>query len=553
MEPPPYAPGTTTRTIRRAATARTGTVAPYRVLADGPGEPHTVRTDLVPERAPEPGGSVVLRAVHLTDLQIADLASPARVEFLQEREGTPGLRLMLPAYRPQEFLALHGAEAMIRTLRDPAAAGGPIDLVLTTGDNTDSAQANELRTWLDLLTGAAPIDPARGAGGLDATPAAVRGGAYWNPEPGPADVWKRERGFPDVPGLLAEAARPFRPAGLAVPWLACFGNHDTLVQGRAPTTPALERLVRGAAKPVAPPLGLPGGDLIDAYRLDPTVVSGGASRPVRPDPERRHVGVAEYVRAHLEAGGDPAGHGFTAANAADGTGYYVYDAVPGVRLICLDTTNPGGYADGSLGARQAAWLTDRLAEVHGPGADRAVVLFSHHGLSTLTNGVPPADPAERTAADLPRLLAPDVERLLHRFPNVVAWVSGHTHVNRVTPRPGPGGGFWEISTSSLAEWPVQGRRLELGTAGPGIVVLRSTSLDSAAPADPADGHGLWRLAALHREAAANEPGSVGGPAAHGTPADRNVDLLVGVPVALTDALTGAGRPWNGPYDATTAR
>lgn len=520
---------TSDATIRRGPVARRGSRAGYRRLTDAAGEPHLVRDDLSPGRAADPDVRVLFRFVHITDFQLADLTSPARLEFCQRLAGAPGWAQMLPSYRPQEFLSLHAIEAMARTVRALTGPAGP-DLVVTTGDNTDNAQRNELDAYLALMDGGATVDPSSGA--PDAVPSAS-GGPYWNPEPAVRDVWKTERGYPGHPGLLDDALRPFPATGFGAPWLACFGNHDCLLQGRTHPTPEVRELLAGTVKPVDLPPGAadPYGEgipVIDAYQKDPMLLSRGPGRPIPADPGRRIVSRAEYVRAHLDSRTGPPGHGFTEDNLAkadlaeDGavrdTAYYVHDPAPGIRFVVLDTTNPGGYADGSVGARQLAWLDERLAEA----LDRLVVIASHHGLSTLTNATPPDTPED---ADLPRHLAGDVAAVLHRHANVVLWISGHTHVNRVTPRPGPSGGFWEMSTSSIAEWPVQARLIELGRDADDRPVIRATCVDSAAPADPGQATGLWRLAALHREAAANEPGGVGGPEAHGTPADRNVVLL----------------------------
>ncbi|HEY3683860.1 MAG TPA: hypothetical protein VGL93_12505, partial [Streptosporangiaceae bacterium] len=605
----PDVPGlTSSATILRGGAVRHGTAAAYRRLAVGAGEPHLVRDDLTGRgRTDASGMRVVFRFVHVTDFQLADLASPARLEFCQRLAGTPGWAQMLPSYRPQEFLSLHAIEALARTVRALTAETGA-DLVVTTGDNTDNAQRNELDAYLALMDGGGTVDPATGA--PDAIPSAVTGGDYWNPEPASSDVWKTDRAYPTHPGLLAEATRPFPTTGFGTPWLACFGNHDCLAQGRAPITPDLQTLLtgptkpttlphhppqapppsattpaeppqdplRGAATPVAPmqdpppgaatPAGSPRNPLrsaatpiapaqdpppgaatpaepprdaltgaatsvdppqnltadlgdrrvIDAYRDDPMLLSRGPGRAIPPRADRRIVDRAEYVRAHLDSAVGPPGHGFTEDNAAGGTAYYAYDPAPGVRFVVLDTTNPGGYADGSVGARQLAWLDERLREA----PDRMVVIASHHGLSTMTNDAPPPEPA---TADLPRHLAEDVAAVLHRHANVVLWVSGHTHVNRVAPRPGPSGGFWEVSTSSVAEWPVQARLVELALDADGHPAIRTTCIDSAAPTAPDQADGLWRLAAIHREAAANAPGSVGGPEAQGTPTDRIVTLL----------------------------
>jgi len=90
-----------------------------------------------------------------------------------------------------------------------------------------------------------------------------------------------------------------------------------------------------------------------------------------------------------------------------------------------------------------------------------------------------------------------------------------------------------VITSAIAEWPVQLRHVALGLTDHGAMIT-TTMIDSAAPTG-------WDLsvaglAGLHREVAANDPGSVGGIHAEGTPADRNVVLGVPLPAELVRAL-----------------
>jgi hypothetical protein len=75
----------------------------------------------------------------------------------------------------------------------------------------------------------------------------------------------------------------------------------------------------------------------------------------------------------------------------NGIAYYHRDDFALFRYVTLDTVNPGGYADGSVGEIQLGWLEQRLIEVYSQynnanGAlvqtgnqDRLVVLVSHHG------------------------------------------------------------------------------------------------------------------------------------------------------------------------------
>lgn len=542
--PQPVPPGadTTERTIVKSV----ATGSPYRKLSAGPGEPHLVRAELLtgPADGWDAEGELLGGLFHITDFQLADLASPSRVEFLQRFSGVPQWRGMLPAYRPQEFLLTQALEAVVRTIRHriettPAAA----NFVITTGDNTDSAQENELNVYLTLMNGG-ELNPGDGNRNLADTVTCSGDRGYWNPEPTSRDEWKAKLGYPDYPGAVAAAAKTFDAWGLGMPWLTCFGNHDCLVQGRAEAPVGYDNFLRGGRKPISHPTDrAPGPNALDEYCLDPSWVSSGPSAPIESRPDRRMVEKGEHIERHFAPGGIPLGHGFTQENREKGTAYYSYDAVPGVRVISLDTTNPAGQVNGCVDEVQFAWLEKRLAEVHSAhlaadgsdkltgNEDRLVILASHHGLSTLNNDT------QRPGG--PRLfLAAELEALLHRYPNVVLWLSGHTHVNRATARPGPhGGGFWEVSTSSIAEWPVQIRHVAL-TVVPGLGVrIRNTMIDGDVPISPTGGTTLADLAALHREAAANDPDSVGGFEAHGTPADRNVDLLVPLPPAVTRHLS----------------
>ena len=498
----------------------------YLPLRRAAGEPHRERTEFGSgDGWGEP--TPLLSLLHITDFQLADLLSPSRTEFLQRFDGDPRWQRMLPAYRPQEFLELQALATVAATARE-AAEQCAVDVLVTTGDNTDSAQHNEVEAYLTALDGG-EIRPTDLGVGHPASPTGGSDDSFWHPEPGSTDAWSA-RGLPDVPGALDAARTPFLSAGVGVPWLSVYGNHDCLLQGRTPFPSDYDAFLTGAAKPVLPPSNyLPDGDAMADYLADPWVVSAGPQAPIEPDAARRSVTKTEHVAAHFRPGAVPDGHGYTAENVASGTAYYVWDGVPGVRLVGLDTTNPYGDVNGCVDDVQFGWLAERLAEVSaGSGDPRLVVLMSHHGLDTMDNATGPDGAGFHLAAEVRALLA--------GHPQVVLWLSGHVHVNRVVARPGPsGGGFWEVTTSAIAEWPVQLRHLALGVTDGGAVIT-TTMIDSLAPVD-------WDLsttglAGLHREVAANDPGSVGGIHAEGDPGDRNVVLRVPLPSELTRALRG---------------
>jgi hypothetical protein len=242
----------------------------------------------------------------------------------------------------------------------------------------------------------------------------------------------------------------------------------------------------------------------------------------------------QFIEAHFSAGARPYGHGFTERNLLDGTAYYAHD-VAGVRFITLDTTNAAGVSDGCLDAAQVRWLEQQLDDCEQPGTERLVVLLSHHGIDTLTNlrGQVGADGEPLTGAI-------ELGTLLHRHPSVVLWVNGHTHINQVRPRPHPsesGRGFWEVTTCSIADWPSQARLVEILDSGDGELSIVCTMLDHGSPVVPdlqaAHAGSLPDLASLHREIAGNSPRGGFHSSYGGSAADRNVELRLRVPFALT--------------------
>jgi len=112
------------------------------------------------------------------------------------------------------------------------------------------------------------------------------------------------------------------------------------------------------------------------------------TRRVTADEKRVPFTGAEYVTALRSArftGAGPLGHGY------------------------------GPEADGSIGTAQLRWLEQRLTTAK----DAYVVEFSHHPSTSMENLAPdPRSPHER------RHTGKKLLEVLHRHPNVVAWVNG---------------------------------------------------------------------------------------------------------------------------------
>jgi hypothetical protein len=547
-------------------------------LGTGAGEPYTVREDGFGVAQPGREGRRTSIAYfgQLSDFQLADEESPARVEFVDPL-GAP----VEAAFRPWEALEPFIDDAMIRQVdafsgASPVPSGdgsrAPMNFAIDTGDSADSQQLNETQGVRTLLEGGT-LDP---NSGIDPTgyshplcppvgvPGATEAAGYTGVQDygdyaeglnpyfyDPDEPRGAAAGWPAYPGLMDRAQEPFEAAGLDVPSYVAFGNHDGLVQGNQAADAGMEEVATGCTK-----------------------VMEGLPTLVPPDPARQYVSKAQFKRV-FEDGSQPDGHGFgdvdpaqeAASNGA--AGYYSFVPVPGLRMIALDTVCEGGVAgpcaDGNVDDPQYRWLENELQEAS--AADQLVVIFSHHAIPSLTANVPDEAAPPCTGPDAhghdanpgcdvdprpstPIHLGPDMVELLHRFPNVIAWVAGHSHVNDVTPYPsGDGHGFWSIRVAAEADWPQQARLLQVFDNHDGTLSIFGTIVDHAsaatAPAPGSDAAAMTpeELASIGRTLSYNDAQTGGRacapePCGEGGPDDRNVELLVNDPRRSSAAKVG---------------
>ena len=360
--------------------------------------------------------------------------------------------------------------------------------------------------------------------------------------------------WPTYPGLLDRAQQPFMARGLDVPSYVAVGNHDGLVQGNIAASALTTSVATGCWKPlVAAPVARAAAN--DA--LASLAAPGATRKLVPPDPDRAEVTKAQY--RDLLAGQDD-DHGFANVDpvelAASGgaASYYSFSPKPGIRLVALDTVSTGGIvgisADGNVDDPEFQWLTRTLDAAE--AANELVIVYSHHGPTSLTAGVPdelagacddPQTPSRPGCDADPRDSRPihlgnDVKSLLLAHPHVIAWVAGHSHVNDVAVAKrtsGAAGGFWIIRTSAEADFPHQDRLIDVMDNGDGTLSLMSALLDDAAPSQapaagtPAAGLTPDELASIARTLGYNDPQR--NPSAIGAETDRNVELLLPDPRA----------------------
>jgi hypothetical protein len=514
----------------------------------------------------------------MSDFQLADEESPARVEAADS--------LASGAWRPEEALDPFSIDAAIRQLdrftsASPVAQGGgtraPMDFALTTGDNADNQQYNE-NVWVrQLLEGGQPLSPNSGVrssysqctsisrialqareffGSLPNEPIytgvqdfgdqTVDTSTFYDPN-APRGTYVE---WPRYSGLMNRAQQTFTPTGVrrgetSVPTYLANGNHDGLVQGNQSSNSTIEGIALGCIKPVVPSLEF--GSIFESLTFF-----------VRPDPDRRHVDKAQ-LKAVYRAGTQADGHGFGLVEAAQNTAsngaasYYAWDPKPGVRFIALDTVSEGGLiavsADGNVDDPQYRWLTNEINAAE--AARKVIVVFGHHPIRSLTANLSDESAPACTTNDShghdrnpgcdrdPRVSTPihlgaDVQGLFNTHDNVVAYVTGHTHENKVMACGATGGcpagaNWWEVNTASEVDWPQESRLLEVMDNADGTLSIFGTLLDHAATyevpaAGSATGFNVDQLSAISRTLSYNDPQAVLG--ANGTAQDRNVELLV---------------------------
>ncbi|WP_264354288.1 TIGR03767 family metallophosphoesterase [Pseudarthrobacter sp. MM222] len=526
---------------------------PYRRLARGPGIETLVREELHSRsRTVNSERTGLCTFGHITDTHVLDAANPGRLIFLWQYSDFSEEFPSSTRFRPQDLFTVHVLDATIRKFNDVRrgpVSQRPLDCLVTTGDLTNAYALSELTAAMGAFEGT-PVTAHPGGGyqGVqDHGPAPLElSKSIWHPEPEssliPPDNWKTSHGYPTVPGLLAAAVKPVLAEGAEFPWYIGFGNHDE--SGRAvsnsPKDKFVDALRIGNRLPIRLPRGMDTSDFWKKVEASSetdrrSLIDSMPSRTVRASTLRRPFSKAEFVDA-LPANGTPVPS--DSGRGAKTTPYYTFEISPGVLGIMLNTASPDGGIKAVLDAPQAEWLEEQLGRVSRTAydakgkpiksdvQDRLVVLFSHHPLSSFDKDEPSSDGSP------PPLNRSAVLDLLSRFPNVIAWMNGHIHKHRVTPHEGKHekGGFWEITTASLIDYPQQSRIVELLDNGDGTLSIVATLIDhSSSEGVRHEGTQTPQsMAALSLELAGNRPG-LDRDERLGRDLDQNVDLILRKP------------------------
>jgi hypothetical protein len=185
--------------------------------------------------------------------------------------------------------------------------------------------------------------------------------------------------------------------------------------------------------------------------------------------------------------------------------------------LVIDTAAETGGAEGILTRSEV----DRVVK---PALDKAkaegkyVILASHHAQGSLTRN------GGTFGTDAPDPVLPeDWATFLGGYSNVLFSMVGHTHQHRVKAiTPASGHAYWEVMTSSIADFPHEFRVVEIFDQDNGYLMLRGTCVDFASDGDD--------VAAEGRKRGVVDLTSGWGPSSgDGKAEDRNVELWIKKP------------------------
>ena len=415
----------------------------------------------------------LINLIHITDTHICDAQSPARVEYL-DRYADPHhpassiVGTLIGTYRAHEILTTQVLESAVQAINRIDLAPvtkTAISAVLITGDLTDNAQSNELDWLTTLLLGgklradSGAKDKWEGVGGEFYSP------FFWNPHGTPKgehnDFPRDLYGFPTIPELLHAIRQPFYSSGLKYPFLAVHGNHDALLQGTVVPNEELRESVTSDEKIFE----LSDEEALQA--LSKVSEQGPAAYPSPIAPKVMTVSADESrdflspIEWNINFYREDEDNGISSQHLGSDRKYWRKD-YESVTILALDTVNPFGGWQGSIDEEQFNWLKEQVEQIK----DKYIVITSHHPIQDIYNGYSPS---------ARRVLGAEIESYLITKPAVIAWICGHTHRHRIAYfGPDITRGFYQIETSSLIDWPQQGRIIEIFLTQDDEICIAST-------------------------------------------------------------------------------
>ncbi len=526
----------------------------YSKWDTGPGLNYDRRTDFAPGNTASSAASL-LTFFTITDIHIADKESPAQSNYVgwSAAYGSG----MSSAYSPVILSTTHVLDAAVQTI-NALHKKKPFDFGISLGDTCNNNQYNELRWYIDVLDGKV-ITPSSGA---------------------------------HVGADSIDYQKPYKAAGLnkEIPWYQTIGNHDQFMMGsfyefdKTLAAHIGTNVLNEEVNPTPTYAGIHGtgfymgvvdgstpyGDIIKAgpeslFSSAPTVVA---------DPDRRSLVSAtssseNWIAEFSKTTSNPVGHGFKLVDPANGPGFASYSFMPKsdipIKIIVLDDTCKGNttdptinYAAGCIDTPRLNWLIAELKE--GQDNDKLMIIAAHIPVYPQAYLLPSTTaPFNQPTFATPSAVT-DATLLdeLHKYPNLILWISGHRHLNTVTPQPynpdpklrplqSPLNSFWEVETSSLRDFPQQFRTFEIRRNSDNTISIKTTNVDPAvaagSPAAKSRGYaiGAARIFSGNDNAPVTTPPTVrvgGDTTSHA----YNVELVKQLSVTMQNIIATKGTP-----------
>jgi metallophosphoesterase (TIGR03768 family) len=411
----------------------------------------------------------------ITDIHITDEETPCQVIYYGYKGGVGPVS---SAYSPVMMYSTQVLDAAVQTI-NALHQQNPFDFGISLGDTCNSTQYNETRWYIDVLDG----------GDI-------------NPDSGDKDD--------PVFGPRNDYQDRFKATGLdkSIPWYQTLGNHDHFWIGTYPVNDYLRATYIGedilcTGNVFTDPLNALNQrkyymGAIDGRTVYGDIIGVGAvenfttpPKVLAADPDRRSLTRNEWINEFFNTASNPVGHGFSQANVDSGFACYSFipNAEAPIKVIVLDDTqseedgnflDAPDYGHGSLDEARYNWLVSELDA--GQAANQLMIIAAH-----IPIGVEAENSSMGWWSAHAYINQTDLLAKLHTYPNLIMWIAGHRHYNKVTAMPynasnqddHPELGFWQIETSSLRDMPQQFRTFEIIRNSDNTISIFTTDVDPA--------------------------------------------------------------------------